>query len=206
MTVACVCAPAPLLAQDGAIAISVGAIAIGPLSGTARQFTPGFGADLGITWNISDQIGIRIDYVQAALGAKDTPQFPASVPIQVKPSVKFGTANIVFRAPVQKIRIYVTGGIGVYHRSVGLATAAAGPISICNPWWFVCFPGTVTADRVTASRSTTDLGVNVGAGFSMNRFFAETRFHYMWGPTFSTAGGPVTATGRFLPIVVGMRF
>jgi len=206
MTVACMLAPAPLLAQDGAIAITAGAIAIGPLSGSARQFTTGFGADLGITWNIREQIGIRIDFVQASLGAKDAPQFPASVPVQAKPRLQFGTANIVFRAPVEKVRIYVTAGVGVYHRSVSLSTTATGPVSICNPWWFVCFPGPVSADRVTASRSTTDFGVNVGAGVSVNRFFAEMRYHYMWGPTFSTANGPVPATGKFLPLVVGVRF
>ena len=105
VAVACLTAPAPLLAQDGKFAITVGAIAVGPLSGSARQFTPGLGADLGVTWNIGEQIGFRFDYVQAVLGAKDTPQFPASVPVQVKPRIQFGTASIVFRAPVEKVRM-----------------------------------------------------------------------------------------------------
>jgi hypothetical protein len=206
VTVACLTAPAPLLAQAGPIAVTVGAIAVGPLSGSARQFNPGLGVDLGVTWNIGEQIGLRFDYVKATLGAKDTPQFPASVPVQVEPRMQFGTVNVVFRAPVQKVRIYVTGGVGVYHRSVSLTVATPGPISICNPWWFVCFPGPVTADRVSATRSVTNFGVNVGTGLAIGRFFAEMRYHYVWGPTFSTAGGPVHATGKFLPLVVGVRF
>ena len=206
VTVACLTAPATLLAQDRSIAVAVGAMAIFPLSGSARQFTPGLGVDLGVTWNIGEQIGLRFDCVLATPGAKDPPQFPASVPVQVKPRMQFGTANVVFRAPAQKIRIYVTGGVGIYHRSVSLTAATDDPISVCNPWWFVCFPGPVTADRVSATRSTTNLGVNVGAGLAINRFFAEMRYHYVWGPTFSTPGGPVTATGKFLPLVVGVRF
>jgi opacity protein-like surface antigen len=197
--------------------ITVGAIAVGPLSGSARQFTLGLGVDLGVTWNIGEQIGLRFDYVQAALGAKDTPQYPAVIPLdsdprgrvaptEVHPRMKFGTASVVFQAPVQKVRIYVTGGVGVYRRSVSLTVSTPGLVSVCNPWWFVCFPGPVTADRVSATRSTTNLGVNVGAGLAISRFFVETRYHYVWGQTFSTAGGPVRASGKFLPIVLGARF
>ena len=204
--VAFLAGPASLLAQDRTIAITVGAVAIGPLSGSARQFTPGFGVDLGVTWNIGEQLGLRFDYVRASLGAKDTPQFPASGPVRVEPRMQFGTADVVFRAPAQKVRVYVTGGVGLYYRSVNLTAATDDPISVCNPWWFVCFPGPVSADLVSATRSTTNLGVNVGAGLAMNRFFAEMRYHYIWGPTFSTPRGPVTATGKFLPIVVGVRF
>jgi opacity protein-like surface antigen len=206
VTAACLAIPGSLLAQDRALSVTVGAIAVGPLSGSARQFTPGLGFDLGVTWSFSEQIGLRFDYVQAALGAKDPPQFPASGAVHVEPRMQFGTANIVFRAPAQKVRIYVTGGIGVYHRSVSLTASTPGPISVCNPWWFVCFPGAVGADRVTGTRSTTNLGVNVGAGLAISHFFAEMRYHYAWGPTFSTAAGPVPATGKFLPLVVGVRF
>jgi opacity protein-like surface antigen len=204
--VACLASPAPLLAQDQAIAIRIGATAVGPLSGSARQFTTGFGVDFGLTWNISEQIGLRFDYVRTTLGAKDTPQFPASGPVTVEPRMQFGTAGIVFRSPPQTVRLYVTGGVGLYHRSVRLTATTPDPISICNPWWFVCYPGPVPAGRVSAARSTTDLGVNVGAGLAMNRFFAEMQYHYVWGPTFSTPRGPVTATGKFLPLVVGVRF
>ena len=206
MTVACLSVAAPLLAQNGPIAVTVGAVAVGPLSGSARQFTPGLGVDFGVTWNLGEQIGLRFDYVTATLGAQDTPQFPASVPVRVEPRMQFGTANIVFRAPAEKVRIYVTGGVGAYHRSVSLNVATSGPISICNPWWFVCFPGPVIAGQVSATRSTTDLGVNVGAGLATGRFFAEMRYHYVWGPTFTTAAGPVRATGKFLPLIVGVRF
>ncbi|MCX6545674.1 MAG: outer membrane beta-barrel protein [Acidobacteria bacterium] len=206
MAMVCLMAPASLLAQARTIALTAGATAVGPLSGSARQFTTGFGVDLGVTWNIGEQIGLRFDYVRTTLGAKDTPQFPASGPVHVEPRMQFGTADVVFRAPAQRVRIYVTGGVGIYHRSVSLTVATDDPISVCNPWWFVCFPGPVAADRAAATRSTTDFGVNVGAGVAMSRFFAEMRYHYVWGPTFSTPAGPVPATGKFLPLVVGMRF
>ncbi|MEI6668648.1 MAG: hypothetical protein WCP29_10870 [Acidobacteriota bacterium] len=198
--------PSPSTAQDGPVTLSLGAMAIGPLSGTGRQFSTGLGADLAVTWHLTEQLGLRFDYVQASLGTNDTPQFPASVPTQADARLKFGSASVVFRAPAERVRIYVVGGIGLYHRSVNLSVTSPGPVSVCNPWWFVCLPGPVQAGQVSASRSTTDLGVNLGAGVAMGRFFAEMRYHYVWGPTFSTPAGAVAATGKFLPLIAGIRF
>jgi opacity protein-like surface antigen len=194
------------LAQGQGITVSAAAVAVGPSSGSARQFTPGFGVDLGLSWQFSEQLALRIDVVQAALGAKDTPQFPASAPVRVEPRLRFGTVDLVFRAPAEKIRLYMSAGVGLYHRSVSLTVSSPEPVSVCNPWWFVCFPGPVASGQVSASRSTTNVGLNVGIGVSARRFFVEMRYHYVWGPTFLTPAGSVPATGKFLPLVLGARF
>jgi len=64
----------------------------------------------------------------------------------------------------------------------------------------------VAASSVAGTNSSTDVGVNVGAGFTAGKFFAEVRYHYMTGPSYSTPSGTQKATGKFFPLIVGARF
>ena len=193
-------------AQERPVTFSAAPIVVAPLSGSGRQFDPGMGIDLGVAFNLGEQFAIAGDYVTTTLGAKDPPQFAPSVAVAAEPRMQFGTANFVFRAPPQRMRIYITGGVGLYHRSVTLTATGTGPISICNPWWFVCYPNPVLSAQASGTRSHTDLGVNVGAGFTIGHVFAEIRYHYVWGPAFDTPRGSMPATGKFLPLVVGVQF
>jgi hypothetical protein len=77
---------------------------------------------------------------------------------------------------------------------------------VCDPWWLVCYPQPVPVERVLGSRSTTDVGMNVGAGLTAGMFFAEIRYHFMGGPEFTTSNGSRTANGKFLPLTVGVTF
>ena len=199
-------AAAPAVAQERPVTFSVAPIVVAPLSGSGRQFDPGVGLDVAMAFNLGEQFAIVGDYVTTSLGAKNPPQYAPSAPVNADPHMQFGTANIVFRAPVQKVRIYVTGGVGLYHRVVTLTPTGGGSVSLCNPWWFVCYPNPVLAAQASGTRSHTDFGVNVGAGFTTGHFFAEIRYHYVWGPTFETPGGPVPATGKFLPLTIGVQF
>ena len=196
----------PAAAQEKPVAFSVGAIIVGPLSDSGRQFTPGLGVDVGADWHLTEQAGLRFDFAATMLGTRDAPSYPASVPVDVTPRMQFGTANFFFRSPPDKIRIFVTGGGGLYHRTVGLSTSASGPITICNPWWFVCYPTPVAAAQVNGTRSSTDFGMNAGAGIGAGRFFAEMRYHFVWGPTYTLPKGETPASGKFLTMVIGVRF
>jgi opacity protein-like surface antigen len=194
-------------AQEKRLTLTLGGAAVGPLSDSADRFSTGLGVTFGATWHISEQMGVKADYVWSTLGVQgDWPAPPTSVPIQVKPRIQFGTADFIFRAPPGSVRLYMLAGVGLYHRSVALTTSGTGIITVCDPWWLVCEPQRVSVDRVVGSRSTTDFGVNAGAGLTAGRFFAEIRYHFMWGPTFTTPSGSQTATGKFLPLTVGVNF
>lgn len=199
-------AAAPALAQDKPVTASVGAIVVAPLSDSSRVFSTGLGLDVGVNWNVTEQIGLRFDAVATTLGVQSQPEHPASVPVGVTPRMQFGTANVVFRSAAGRARIYLTGGVGVYRRTVELRVASSDPVTVCNPWWFVCESGPVPASQVSGTRSSVDLGVNVGAGFTVNHFFAEIRYHFVWGPSFPMPQGQTPASGKFLPLVVGVRF
>ena len=197
---------APALAQEKAVTIQGGGILMIPLSGTADSFKQGYGFDLGFTWNLSDQAGIRVDYMFSGIEPRDESTRLAGPRLSIEGRVQFGTAAFVFQAPPGRARLYVLVGGGVYHRAVQVSTLGAGTITVCNPWWFVCAPGVVPVDRVVGSRSTTNVGVNVGFGVAFGPAFVEGRYHYSWGPTFETAAGPQKATGKFFPVTFGVRF
>jgi len=207
LSLAAVLAAGSASAQDRPLTITLGGAAVGPLSDSADRFRTGFGATIGATWHTSLQTGIRVDYVWSRLGVQgDWPVEPLAAPIAVKPRIQFLTAAFAFQAPPAKIQPYALAGVGIYRRSVTLGSSGTGTVSVCDPWWLVCDPQAVAVNRVTGSRSTTDLGLNVGAGFRSGRFFAEIRFHFTWGPTFTTASGTRTATGKFLPLTLGVMF
>ena len=79
---------------------------------------------------------------------------------------------------------YVLGGPGVYHRIVQLTTPSVGLATVCDPYWYVCFPVAVPVDQIVGDRSSTDFGFDVGGGLTLGRtakFFVEMRYHYVWG-------------------------
>jgi hypothetical protein len=177
---------------------------VAPLSGTADNFSMGYGLGASAIWHVNEQMGVQFDYLYSGLDGKDAQQ--VSVPVDATMRMQYGTAGFVFQAPPGQIRVYLVAGGGLYHRSVSLKTSAAGSISVCNPWWFVCNSQPVPAQDIAGSRASTDFGVNVGAGFTAGKFFAEARYHYVFGPSYSTSSGTQKATGKFFPLTLGVRF
>ena len=174
---------------------------VGPLSGTADNFKTGFGLGAGALAPINEQMAIQVDYLYARLDGKAQPSLPSGFDSSM--TLQYGTADFVFRAPPAQVRLYVLAGGGLYHRAVKVT--AHPPENVCNPWWFVC-SSSEPVRSVEGTHSSTDFGVNVGAGFSAGRFFAEARYHYVFGPTYSTPSGSQPATGKFILLTIGARF
>jgi opacity protein-like surface antigen len=197
----------PSAAQEKPYAFTIGGAIVGPLSDSADRFSTGFGFTAGVTWHFNEHIGLSGDYVWSTLGGKDDwAGLVASRPVDVTPRIQFGTVDVRFQAPPAKARLYALAGVGFYHRTVAMATTGTGDITVCDPWWFVCNPGPVPVGTVNRTHSTNDIGINVGAGITAGRFFAEIRYHFIWGPSFETPDGAQEATGKFLPLTVGFVF
>jgi hypothetical protein len=192
--------------EDRPWEVVVGGVAVAPLSDSADRFAIGGGGDVGVMWNFTRQMAVRADFVYAAVTSRAEWTSKATIPATVSSRMLFGTADFVFKAPQGRARIYVLGGVGLYRRSVNVQSASAGQASLCDPWWLVCEPNSVGVGQVTGARSTTDVGVNIGAGVTIGWAFIEGRYHFMWGPTFTTATGETMATGKYFPVTVGVRF
>lgn len=150
-------------------------------------------------------------------GGVDTPFYGSG-------TLQYGSFNVLVHAKTQgKAKPYGIVGAGVYHPSVKVTTPAVGFVTICDPFWYVCYPAAVPVDQVLGSRSSTDFGMSFGGGVDFRfhehaSFYVEVRYHYVWGPTIPSGNVPtnpivgippqsnLTAHPQILPIVFGFRF
>ena len=100
----------------------------------------------------------------------------------------------------------------MYYRTVSLTTPDVGLTTLCDPYWYACYTEPVELDRVIGRRTTWDPGVDVGGGVSIRMgdaasFYMEARWHYTWGPTFTTLNGDeLRANGNYFPVTFGFKF
>lgn len=218
--VALLAVAAPALAQDSPVGFNIGAGPIIPNGEVADRFNTGFTVPIGITWNITDSVGLQFEYNYARMNgpsatvpSTDDLGRPSLIHLDSNHQMNNGMINLVFKTPSRGVvGGYALVGPGFYHRSVKLTTPDVGFAYVCNPWWYYCGTVPVGVDRVVGSRSTTDFGFNVGGGVTFGHFYAEVRYHYVRGPEFDVPAGlpipagKVRANGSYIPINFGIRF
>jgi len=215
----------PAVAQDKLVDVNVGAGYTFALSDIRDHLGDGYNVNFGVTFNLSETLGIQGEYSFNGLGQK-TIQIPVSptpnastVPTDFSAdmNMQFGDLNVIYRPQTGgRAKPYVVGGIGIYYRPVKVTTPGVGYIpGYCDPWWYVCYPGGfVPVENIVGERSSTDFGFDFGGGVDVPlgetvKLYLEARYHYMWGPEVKTSvSGTDTkkANGQFLPITVGLRF
>jgi opacity protein-like surface antigen len=207
----------PAAASDKPFSFSIGGGIATPVGGVGESLGSGGQVTMGVAYKFKPELTVFGEYNFSSLGDQELtlPQ-PLTTKAQSFSGngwYQYGGGGVTF-TPWQsaKSSVYVLGGAGVYYRSVYVTTPATGLVTICRPDWFICYPTPVTVDQVVASRNTTDLGINLGGGFtyrlsSLASFFVEARYHYVWGPEFQNAsGGTENASAQFFPITFGFRF
>ena len=136
-----------------------------------------------------------------------------------------GSFNLVYRGGGQDRPVggYVLGGVGIYHRIVQLTSPSVGYTTVCDPFWYVCYPAAVAVDTIIGDRSSNDFGIDFGGGITFGheaKFYVESRYHYVWGPTIkptaSTLPAPATTASELLgrmqrecsyfPVTFGVRW
>jgi hypothetical protein len=210
-----IAAASPAQAQDKPLSFSIGGGVTTPVGGITESLGTGGQVTLGLTYKVNDQVGATGEYGFSSMGSKrlTVPQTTTSASFDGSGWYQYFGGAVRFTPWVSgKKSLYLLGGMGVYHRSVYVTTPATGMVTICDPGWFICFPTAVTTDTVVGSRGATDPGISVGGGFTyrlsnLATFFAEARYHYVWGPDVTNAsGGTTNANGQFFPLTFGFRF
>jgi hypothetical protein len=220
----------PASAQDRPVTINVGAGVLFPLGGFKDAFNTGWNGGLGATFNLSPTFGVQFEYMYNWMpGPEKTFTFfpgPDGVGgsqqlIESNHNMHTGTFNAVYsfpRASGSRVGAYVLGGPGFYHRTVQLTSPATGYTTVCDPYWYWCYPALVEVDRILGDRSSTDFGINFGGGVTFGgegaKFYVETRFHYVWGPETAVQVQPVNGTvpsnlstnAQYFPITFGVRW
>jgi hypothetical protein len=181
----------------------------------ADTFDTGGFFQAGLSTMFNDQIGFQFDYMYHRLPGPER-LFPATpgtdaVLIESNHQMHVGSFNLLIRTPSSvPVSGYFLVGPGFYHRIAQLTTPSVGIASVCDPYWYVCYPVAVPVDQIVGDRSSTDFGMDFGGGVSFGgsvRFFVEARYHYVWGSDFTLPDGSTRNTNsQYFPITFGIRF
>jgi opacity protein-like surface antigen len=178
--------------------------------GVIGKITPvvSIGAEYG--WN-----GMKKKNIQIPVSATPT---GSSVPTDffADGNMQYGDFNVLLHPPTTgKAAPYFITGLGVYYRPITITTPSVGFATVCDPYWYVCYPTAVAVDQIVGERSSTDFGMNFGGGVNVklgenSSLYFEVRYHYVWGPTVSNPASSTATTtkanGQFVPITIGFRF
>jgi hypothetical protein len=223
-------ATAPLAAQDyKPVDVNFGFGWTFPSTNLKNDFDAGWNGTVGVTFNINQHLGVQGEYIYAHMNGPSRTILLSEAPglaaltnglIESNHQMHVGNVNLVYRGQSAQHPVggYVLGGVGLYHRLIQLTSPSVGYTTICDPYWYVCYPVAVSVDNIIGDRSSNDFGMDFGGGVTFGReakFYVETRYHYVWGPTITApAGSPATAqcTGGcssnagYYPLTFGVRW
>ncbi|MFP2909573.1 outer membrane beta-barrel protein [Pyxidicoccus sp. 3LFB2] len=183
-----------------------------PLSDAGDRFETGRGFQLGAGFQLMRKFGITAEYLNTYHGVQDDVLDAAGV--EGSHRMQSGTLNAVVNVlPRSRLGLYLIGGPGLYYRKVEVSQfAGVAAVPYCDPWLLYCTTDVVPVSEVLGSRSTTDWGLNAGAGLTFSlfgdlRLYAEARYHYIFGPEFTAQDGSSrNANGQYVPIMFGLRY
>ena len=207
-------APAGAAAQDRPVTFNLGGGVTFPFGDLKDTFDTGWNLQFGGQINFTENVGLEIDYMYHRMNGPDR-SFPSldggSVLIESNHQMHVGSFNLIFRTPQRgAVGGYFLAGPGIYHRIVQLTSPAVGFVTVCDPFWLVCFPDAVEVDRIIGDRSSTDFGFDFGGGVTFGtsaKFFVEVLYHYVWGDDFTLPDGSTrSSTAQYVPITFGVRF
>ena len=183
---------------------------------------------IGVLFNTKSPLSVQAEYgwngmmkKQINLNVASNPIVGggAATPFYADGNMQYFDGNLVFEPKTSgKATGYAVVGLGYYHRPVNITTPGVGFTTICDPWWYVCYPAAVPVDQVVGERGSNDFGMDFGGGVNFKvsdsaSIFVEAKYHYIWGPTITQSQVPagqtpssLKANGQFVPITAGFRF
>ena len=207
--------------DDSPVSVNLGAGFTIPYSDLKDAFGPGGNFQFGVNVRVSPMAKVQVEYGYNRLGSKDLAPTGTTLPAGIGSTIPL-TANHTMHDADFNLLIgpslkgkaavpYAIVGGGIYHQIVNVTTPAVGLATVCNPWYFVCYPVPVAVDKIVGERSNTSFGFNLGAGVSARvnaptKFYAEIRYIHTNKPSFTDASGVSrTANGNYFPITFGFR-
>ncbi len=220
---------APAFAQsDRPVEIFLGGGATFPSSDFKSDFNTGGVFGVGATFWVTPTIGIMAEYDYNRMNGPDktitvypTPNSVAGSNqlIQSNHQINAGVFDIVGRTAHHDSMVngYFLGGGGIYHRKIQLTSPAVGYTTVCDPYWYVCYPAAVSVDNILGDRSSNDFGINFGGGVTFGheaKFYVELRYTYVWGPSVNVPSQPIagatttntSSNATYWPLTFGIRF
>jgi hypothetical protein len=221
----------PAFAQEPApsAGLQLGAGVTLPVGGAWSASGIGWDVSVAGDLEIGRGLGVRADYTYGRFAADElqvrgltlSSQPPRFGTLGAKTQAHFGSLDLLWRKwlPDGRGSFYAFGGPAVALRRVTITSVRADGgapfndvgVEVCEPLWLEC-AGPRPYHEVLGIRRSTDLGLNVGGGFSLDvglnaHIFAEGRFVFLDGPSFRGASGTSrSANAMYVPFVAGIRF
>ena len=166
---------------------------------SAHQGARGFNINSGVGFNFVPRFGVNAEFGYNQFGINAASLVAAGVP-DGSTRLYSGTLNPIIRFnPNGRFDMYLTGGGGYYRRTVEFTQPAIATITVFDPFWGAFFNAPVQTNQVIGSFVQNKMGWNGGAGVSFRvkpdsnaKFYAETRYHYVYTTPRRTTVLPVT--------------
>jgi hypothetical protein len=217
----------PAFAQDKRVDVNLGGGVIFPVSDIKDDFDPGWNITFGATINANEKSGFLVDYTYDRMLGPEKTILVSPTPggigssqlIESNHQMHVGTFNYVYKMSSSSSSVggYLLGGVGIFHRIVQLTSPAIGYATVCDPYWYVCYPAAVSVDNILGDKSSNDFGINLGGGVTFGseaKFYVEMRYQQVFGKTIepTTVGNNVvcpnecSTSATYFPITFGIRW
>lgn len=170
-----------------------------PVRYTDGRLDTGLNVTGGAGINLAPRIGIVGEFGYNHLGLSGAALAAAGIP-NGSTRIYSLTANPIIRLnPRGRLDAYLIGGGGYYRRTIELTAPTVTTVTVFDPFWGLFYPAAVPANVILGSNTQNKGGLNIGGGISVAlradsnaKFFAETRYHYLYTTPVRTTMLPVT--------------
>jgi hypothetical protein len=165
---------------------------------TGFNLTGGAGLNLTPHLGVMGELGFNhLGVSSTILNAVGTPGGAARIySLTLNPIVRFN--------PRGRYHFYLVGGGGYYRRTVDFTAPTTTTVTAFDPFLGLFYPAAVPSTAILSSYTQNKGGWNIGGGVSVRvkgdsntRFFAESRYHYMYTAPYRTT---------YLPVTFGLRW
>jgi len=193
----CCLASLPAYAQFSHFTGFIGGGFTPPINPIGSRLDTGWNISAGAGVNASHHLGLMLDFMFNDMAINRTFLAQANAPDGTVRIWGF-TLDPVFHVTQEgPVDFYVTGGGGIYHRTVEYTQPALTTGLFFDPW-FGFYPAAFTTNQIIGSFGQYKGGLNAGLGFSVKlgsskvKVFAEARYHHIFTRNVGTDIIPVT--------------
>ena len=168
-----------------------------PINPIATRLDNGFNITAGGGLNVNNHFGVMLDFIYNQNGINRTFLNQVQAPDGQVRIWGFTLDPVVHVTQEGPVDFYVTGGGGIYHRTVEYTQPVIQQGVFFDPWYGF-YPAAFGSNQVIGSFGQYKGGVNGGVGMSFKlgsgnlKAFAEARYHHIFTRNVETGILPVT--------------
>ena len=168
-----------------------------PVNPIGSRVDTGWNITAGAGYNVNHHFGMMLDFIYTENGINRRFLDQVQAPDGTTRIWGFTLDPIIHVTQEGPVDFYVTGGGGIYHRTVEYTQPVIAQGVFFDPWWGF-YPAAFGTNQVIGSYGQYKGGINGGVGMSFKlgsskvKAFAEARYHHIYTRNVGTDIIPVT--------------